>query len=155
MSVGPNLDGQELFGLFDLNLLTQKGMDAWLCETLQRCAKWFRASGASVFLAQPDGMIRVKCRTGSQVRIPDDARIELGRRIAGTVMKSGVPRFVGHPSQDPVLSSQGVESSHEIASSMVVPLTGPSGEPLGVINLSRSVGEEPFAESDLGQAANL
>jgi len=155
MSLRPTLEGQDLFGLFDLSLLTQNGMDVWLVETVERCAAWFRASGASAFLMDSDGVIRIKAKSGNQAPIPDDAMIEMGEGIAGTVLLAGKPKLLGDPNEDPILSAHGVDTRREIASSMVVPLIGLTGEKIGVMNFSRSTGESPFVESDLGQAAKL
>lgn len=155
MSVGSKIEEQDHFSLFDLSLLTQNGMESWLVTTINRCAEWFRASGASVFLMDSDGVIRIKAKCGKQSKIPDDAMIEVGEGIAGTVLVAGIPRIVGNPADDPLLSTQGVESRDEIASSMVVPLIGLSGERVGVMNFSRTGGEVAFCEEDLAQAAHL
>lgn len=145
----------DLFGLFDLTALESDGMDVWLQQTLDRCAQWFEASGASVFLMGTDGVIRLKAVSGGLARKPVQATIQLGQGIAGTVLLEGTPRIVGDPESDPVLAGRGVAPRSEIVSSMVIPLVGPSNERVGVINLSRSNGEAPFEPRALDQAAKV
>lgn len=145
----------DLFGLFDLTALENEGLDAWLQQTLDRCANWFEASGASVFLMDNDGAIRLRSVADGQSWTPSSASIVLGEGIAGTVLLEGTPRIVGDPESDPILAGRGVAPRKEIVSSMVIPLVGPSDERVGVINLSRTSGEKPFDARDLDQAAKV
>ncbi|MBS1723194.1 MAG: GAF domain-containing protein [Armatimonadetes bacterium] len=151
----PSFNGDELFGLFDLSLLAKAGMHEWLAESLNRCTHFFRASGGSVFLVDEDGHIRLKVKSGAQCRIPDAAEVEIGVGVAGTVLLDGAPRIIGDPTAEPFLVGKGVVKRSEVDSSMVVPLLGPSGESVGVLNLSRAKGEGPFDEHDLSNAAKL
>lgn len=155
MDVDPRLEGADRFALFDLGTLARDGMDAWLAETLQRCADWFRASGASIFLLETEGLFRIRAKSGGQATMPPDAFVRLGEGIAGTVLQSGLPLIVGDPVDNPILKQQGLGAKREIASSMVVPLIGDSEARLGVMNFSRSGEEVPFVESDLGEAVSL
>lgn len=145
----------DLFELFDLSLLERDGMDAWLAQTLVKCSRWFAASGSTVFLLEPNGEIRLRAVFGVASKTPPTATVVLGSGIAGTVLAEGRPRIVGDPTVDPVLASRGIESRSEIASSMVVPLVGPAGERLGVVNFSRTSGEAPFSEPELAQAETI
>ena len=49
-------DQFDFFDLFDLEALESEGLESWLSQTLVKCAQWFEASGASVFLREPEGM---------------------------------------------------------------------------------------------------
>lgn len=155
MTAKPKGQGDELFALFDLGLLQNQGLDDWLGATLSRCARWFRASGGSVFLMRHDGKIEMRCHVGKLSQVPPGTLIELGQGVAGTVLLEGTPRLVGDPTNDAMFKGRGVSRRREIASAMVVPMLGPARERIGVINLSRSSGEEPFCDSDLGQAEKL
>lgn len=143
----------DLFGLFDLTVLESHGLDVWIQQTLDRCSSWFEASGGSVFLMESDGALRLKAVSGG--RTPRQAEVRIGEGIAGTILLEGNPRIVGDPASDPVLAGRGVSSRSEIVSSMVIPLVGPSNERVGVINLSRSQGEQPFETLALEQAAKI
>lgn len=155
MDVDPRLDGTDRFALFDLATLSRDGMDAWLVETLQRCAQWFRASGASAFLLEEGDLYRIRARTGRQAKMPGDAYVKVGEGIAGTVLSAGVPLIVGDPTKNPVLNAKGVGSKKDIASAMVVPLIGTEDERIGVLNFSRSANEPPFLDNDLSEAVSL
>ncbi|MBL8065786.1 MAG: GAF domain-containing protein [Chthonomonadaceae bacterium] len=142
-----------LSSLFELSTLQKEGMEVWLDVTLERCATWFRASGATLFLKDRDGEVRLKSKTGHQSKVPLGTAIVKGEGIAGTVLGTGEPRIIGDPHSDPMLKVAAVRD--EIASSMVIPIIGMAGEEFGIINLSRSAGEESFCAVDLDQAAQV
>ncbi|MCW5936324.1 MAG: GAF domain-containing protein [Fimbriimonadaceae bacterium] len=155
MFQAPTWSETELFDLFDLSILDEEGVEAWLGSTLNRCAAWFRASGASVFLADEFGSYRLRAKAGAQSQVPSGAMIRPGEGIAGAVLADGKPKIVGDPGRDPQLSGSHVSRKSGIASSMVVPLVSTAAERLGVLNLSRGPGETPFLPADLEQAATL
>lgn len=145
----------DLWQLFDLSELAQVGLDQFMSDTLDRCAVWFRASAASIFLAEEVGVYRLFAQAGTQSTVNPDARVHAGQGIAGLALLDGSARLVGDPSQDPFLSRMGIRKRPHIASSMVVPLREPSGVNVGVLNLSRGHDKPPFRDEDLEQAQAL
>jgi len=145
-----------LWDLFDLNPMFQHGPDQYLSVTLERCVLWFRASGGSIFLREPHtDQFRLRAKSGLQSSIPDDTIITMGQGIAGVVAQVGRPKIINDPRLDPELVDAGVEHRSAIGSSMVIPLIDVHQEAIGVINLARANGTDPFAESDLEHAITL
>jgi signal transduction histidine kinase len=156
MTAAPTWTQADLWGLFDLHDLADGGLSQYLSASLARCASWFRASGASLFLAeQPFGPYHLRAKTGALSSMPDDAFVEMGKGIAGMAVLDGKARIIGDPKEDPSLAEIHIERRTNVISSMVVPLTEPSGMCIGVLNLSRNVGEVEFRAGDLKQARAL
>jgi len=156
MTAAPTWTQADLWGLFDLHDLADGGLSQYLSSSLSKCADWFRASGASLFLAEhPFGPYYLRSKTGVLTSLPDDAFIEIGKGIAGLAVLDGKARIIGDPREDPGLAAMQIERRANIASSMVVPLTEPSGMCIGVLNLSRNFGEVEFRAGDLKQARAL
>lgn len=128
-------------------------MHAYLDQTLNRCVAWFRASGGSIFLRGDADIFELRSRVGFQRSLPCYATIEPGKGIAGIVAASGVGRIIDDPSTDPELA--GVANNSDIASAMVVPLLDTKRRTIGVLNISRQAGEQPFREPDLDQVTAL
>lgn len=99
-----------------------------------------------------DGFV-LRAKFGEQRRLPDDAEIVKGQGIGGIVAMSGVARLIDDPSIYPDMA--GVEGNQGISSSMVIPLADPKRTVIGVLNISRKMGEAPFREIDLDQAIAL
>ncbi|MCG9895049.1 MAG: ATP-binding protein [Fimbriimonadaceae bacterium] len=151
MSAAPRWNDEGLWSLFDLSPMFQAGTERYLQASLDRCAEWFRASGASIFLAEdPDQVMRLKAKAGRQTRIPGDATINPGEGLAGQVVQLGEARLIQEDRS--VLRLAGDDGQNEIASSMIVPLIDPRQGVIGVLNLSRSRQEPPFNVTDLDQA---
>ncbi len=142
-----------LVGLFDLSLLRRLGLEDWLESTLGRCAEWFRASGATVFLEDSPGVFRLRCGVGRLDAVKKGTAIRNGEGIAGLVLQDGSPHIVEDPRHDPLFGHKIVSRRADVASSMIVPLIGPSGRRVGVMNLSRATGEPAFEDRDLKEAA--
>ncbi len=143
-------DQFDFFDLFDLEALESEGLESWLSQTLVKCAQWFEASGASVFLREPDGMFHLRSSTGGLSNSTSGARIELGRGLAGMVLLDGEARIMGELAAD-----SRFEVRSEITSSMIIPLFGSGGEPIGVMNFSRKRGEPDFVQDDLEQISTV
>jgi len=145
-----------LWDLFDLTTLFKSGLQAYLVETIDRSAFWFRASGGSIFLLDPvSGEHTLRAATGSQRHLPKKSSIRVGHGIAGLVLQTGDPRIIDDPAKDPLFDGADIQRSKTVASAMVVPLIGNDGIATGVINLSRGPGEPPFTFDELILANTL
>lgn len=126
-----------------------------MASLLNRCEKWFEATGASIFLRDADGVLRLVAKAGSDAEIPDDATISEGEGIAGTSVQSGQPMLIGDPKSHPLLSSAKVSRRANLGSALVVPLNAGPAICLGVLNLSRRFGAAPFTMEELRLAQAL
>lgn len=132
------------------------GLHAFLGELLKSCERWFTASGASIFLRQGESQVfEIKARAGSDASIPDGATIEEGKGIAGASIQSGEALLINDPADHPLLANRKFAKKNGIQSALVLPLAMPGSRCLGVINISRKEGQEPFSESDLQDAKAL
>lgn len=151
------LTDPELLSLFDVSPAGDaRGLDAYLTGIISGCARWFRASGASIFLeADTAGEFRLAAKSGTYARMPNDARIAVGEGIAGAAIAAGSPIVVSDPSSHALLSNRIRRHRDDLASAMVVPLATPDSGCVGVLNLSRHVGESPYTAEDLEQARSI
>ena len=132
------------------------GLHAFLGELLKSCERWFEASGASIFLRQGESAVfEIAARAGSDIGIPNGATILEGKGIAGASIQSGEALLINDPSDHPLLAKRKLAKRDEIQSALVLPLANPGSRCVGVINLSRKAGQEPFKESDLQNAKAL
>lgn len=141
----------DIFELLDISWAPGAGgLGSFLHELLRCCERWFASSGASIFLGEKDSDVYViRARAGSDAIMPDGATIREGQGIAGAAVQSGQAMLINDPKDHPLLAKRKVARKREIQSALVVPLTMPGGRCLGVINLSRHAGKEPFSEPDL------
>lgn len=146
---GPSAGVQQVWALFDLATIPIEGtFEEQLQPFVAACAALFRASGASLFLAERSGRTyRLVAKHGEQVKAPIGATIRAGEGIAGACIQARTPMLVRDPSDDARL--RGVSARPEIGSSMVVPIVVASDECLGVLNLSRGTEEPEFDDDDL------
>ena len=70
-----------IWDLFDIPTIEEGGVEAYLKTILLRCAGWFEAKTASVFVAESDGFIR--CQASIGTTISKDAIITEGQGIGG------------------------------------------------------------------------
>lgn len=146
----------EWLRLFDLaSTAGVDGLAGYLSRVLEACGRWLRASGASIFLRQGGETFRLAAKYGRQARMPDDAAFGLREGIAGEAAATGQALLIENPRDHPELSRRGVMRRAEIASSMVVPLVVEPQGVIGVLNISRGAGEEPFTKQDLRHVAPL
>lgn len=125
-------------------------LDGYLHNVLDRCASWFSASGASIFLHDElDHTFSLAAKAGSESRVPDDASIELGKGRAGRAIAARSPALFHSKVDSEEFESRGIRSS------LIVPLVTTDGEAVGVLNLSRGVEAPKFGRSDLGQARSI
>lgn len=115
---------------------------------LQAICQDFEANRASLFLLEPDNVFKLKAQIGFEFQQINEAFIKVGEGIAGEAILSGVPRIVnGH-------RASRFSSSPDIHSALVIPLFQ-SAKVIGVLNLSRIVGESEFDSDILEKAAAL
>jgi signal transduction histidine kinase len=157
MASAASLATVDVWSLFDVASATdQEGLAHYLERMLERIADWFRASGASVFLAQADDRsFLVAATTGAQRAIPPDARLYRGRGIAGEAIVRGKPMLIGDPRDDPILRDMGVAVREDIGSSMVIPLQAAPGGIIGVLSVSRPPNDTEFTRKDLIKASTV
>ncbi len=148
---------RDVWSLFDTSLTVgSEGLDRFLSATLERCAEWFQASGASLFLRDDlSGIYALAVKTGTDMRVPEDARLMPGVGIAGTCIVRGEPMLIGNPDEHPALAFKVRRKRDDLASSLVVPLIAPETGCIGVLNLSRKSGETPFEQEDLRHAESV
>jgi signal transduction histidine kinase len=150
VAAAPQWTDDGFLGLFDLSPMFQTGLDKFLQSSLTRCAAWFRASGASIFLRQEgEAIYHLSAKAGGQSKIPSSATIEAGKGLAGMAIQEGRPRVVHGP------LDVGGRNGKSVNSSMIIPLIAHRLGVIGVLNLSRGEGEPNFNEIDLEQAMAL
>src|SRR6476646_4838434 len=129
------------------------GLQGFLSDLLSACERWFEASGASIFLRdEKPGVFLIAARAGSDAVIPEGATILEGKGIAGASIKSGQALLINDPNDHPLLAKRKLNRKKGIQSALVIPLAMPGAKCLGVLNLSRREGQQPFMEVDLRQA---
>lgn len=134
----------DLWSLLDASWAAEEGgLDAFLHRVLERSAAHFGATGASLFLLdEGSAEFRLATKSGLDARMPDGATILPGQGFAGKAVRTGRPLLLG-PDHG---------GRRELASAMVVPLVGPEGDCIGVLNLSRGTGLRNFNANDLRRA---
>jgi hypothetical protein len=110
------------------------------------------ASGASLMLRdEASGELYIACATGLSERTLHGTRLRAGEGIAGRVARSGRAELI--------TGVAGVEGRHrdrpEIASALCAPLVDDHADVIGVINLSRTAGDQPFTGADRDRAIAL
>lgn len=143
--------------LFDVSVAPENGgVEDYLLRILARCAAWFEASGASIFLQSGESEeFRLYGQFGVDSLIPEDATIHVGVGVAGACLESRVPMLITDPTREPMLRDRIATRRQDLSSSMVVPLIDLDSKCIGVLNLSRRGNKRPFAESDLAIASSL
>jgi signal transduction histidine kinase/PAS domain-containing protein len=151
-----NRYADDVWTLFDTSRANQTTLDAYLTVILDRCADWFKATGASIFLLKEgESEYVLAAKAGYESSVPDDATIEAGVGIAGTCIVNREPILLDNPMTHPALAKSVKRRNQRLGSSMVVPLLTPDGECIGVLNLSRSMDEDTFTNEDLRYARSL
>lgn len=150
MSASPNWRQDDPWSIFSLSELAEGGVNAYLQKVAEKAASLFRASGSSIFLGEGDSF-RVRARAGGQSTVPATATIVRGQGVAGRVLAAGAARVLGRLSDEPGFHDLAA-ADESVSSSMVLPLTSLTGETVGILNISRHEGLEPFNEADLDQA---
>ncbi len=142
--------------LFDVSRIpVEGGIDEYLLRVLDRCVGWFSASGISVFIRQRQSDIfLLAAKLGADNRVPDGATLKSGEGIAGACIEAGTPMIVLDPSDNPLLHGK-VRARDDIGSAMIVPLATAESGCIGVLNVSRRIGEPAFSGDDLQQASQL
>ena len=150
MSASPVWDSDDYWSLFSLSELAALGFDAYLQRIAARAAGIFQASGASVFLSDTHpGVYRVRARAGRQSSVPSNATIVRGEGVAGLVAATGTARILGDLAADPEFERIASADTRDVSSSMVLALVEPTGDVIGVLNLTRQAGAPAFGASDL------
>jgi two-component system sensor histidine kinase HydH len=154
MQTGATTLPQDVWELFDVSWTPEEGgLLAYLDRTLERCATWFGATGASIFLkADEPSVYQLAAKAGCDNHLPDDATVIEGQGIAGSCVQSGEPMLLGNPEDHPLLLEKGVSQRKDIGTALIVPLIVPGTGCVGVMNLSRKAGTEPFSPLDLRHA---
>lgn len=137
------------FELFDLGALPSLGLEGWLAAILGPTLRHFHASSGSVFLLDHEGTGRLAAQCGTLRPIPSEASVRVGEGIGGAVLADRHARIVGDPGSDPFFVGREVRAVASIGSALVVPLVDSQRTVVGLLNVSRGAGSEPFAEGDL------
>jgi len=139
--------------LFDPALApTGEDLGPFLREALGRAVRWFRADSASAFLAKGPEEYVLAAQFGGHA-LPVGATLRNG--VAQAAIDAREPLLVGDPADHPRLRDSRVSRRNDVASAMVLPLILPDGEPVGVFNLARKPGEEPYGGDELEQARHM
>jgi signal transduction histidine kinase len=150
----PQADLLALFELPDAEDL--QGLGAYLGRTLETCADWFHATGATLFLRKGDSEeYELVARAGAEAKAPLGALIREGQGIAGTAIAKQEPMLLQDPHENASLEGKLLSNRPDIGSSLIVPLTTKALGSLGVLCLSRSKGEQDFSRRDLKIARAL
>lgn len=155
MRAREDLSDRDVWSLFDVSWASESGgLDGYMRALLNRCAHWFEATGASIFLRQENGVYVLAAKRGLGSRLPPDVKVVPGAGIAGASIESGEPLLVSDPRENARLEGK-VMARADIGSSMVVPLMTPESGCIGVVNLSRKRGMPEFDLDDLRQAKSF
>ena len=139
--------------LFDPALApTGEDLRPFLKEALARAARWFAADSASAFLVARPGEYTLAAQAGG-IPLAEGTLLRAG--VAQAAIDAREPLLVGDPAAHPRLRCRMATRRTDVASAMVLPLILPDGEAVGVLNLARCPGVEPYAEGDLEQARHL
>lgn len=142
--------------LFDTSWARQGTLDEYLAVVLDRCAEWFGASGASLFLhSEVSDEFPLAAKAGTETQVPDDATVYRGKGIAGACIENRQPILLDDPSSHPALNFESSQRRHDIGSALVVPLITSEAEVLGVLNLARSASWPAFQANDLELAQSI
>jgi signal transduction histidine kinase len=154
--MGERIEERDLSLLFDVSRASNEAsLEKYIEGILPGCVRWFNASGISVFIRKDDSdEFVLSSKTGADSTVPEGATLRAGVGIAGASIATGRPLIVQDPLDNPLLVGK-VRPRRGISSAMVVPLVTPESGCIGVLNLSRGTGEEPFSQSDLFQAEPL
>lgn len=146
----------DVWTLFDTSTAGRGTLEEYLHIVLDRCAEWFKASGASIFLhVEGTETYALAAKGGHESSVPDDAIIRRGEGIAGTCIAKREPILLSNPMNHPALADSITIRNKRLGSSIVVPLMGTDGGCIGVLNLSRTRRERAFSEDDLRYASSL
>lgn len=150
MTIHDRLERHDVWWLFDAQLSDgREGLDRYLVTLLGRCIEWFAVSGASMFLIDDrSGEYRLACKGGSDSTVPEGSKIVPGRGIAGICIETRRAMLIADPRSEPELAERVTEMRAELGTAIVVPLIAPDGEVIGVLNLARKAGMEPFSPTD-------
>ncbi len=130
-------------------------LDEFLDIIIKRCAEWFGANTVSLFLLI-DGTdsMELAAAAGQSSQIPKKATIQLGKGIAGIAAAEGSPVLINDLGTQAKFRTLVGNAPSSLASSMVVPLWA-NQSCVGVLNLSRTVGNDRFSEADLKLARSV
>jgi signal transduction histidine kinase len=153
MTSGSGIESGDVWQLFELAASQDESLSSYLQRILDRCAEWFHASTASIFL-QEEGTdeYRLAAVGGAEPQIPKGATIRRGSGVAGLTLETGETLLINDPSEHPLLTGR---LTRRLASSIVVPLGMQDGDRFGVLNLSRKAGQPPFTAEDASRVASL
>lgn len=146
----------EIWRLFDVAGSPGGTLHGYLQRVLDGCVRLFGASGASVFVREGNsGVYKLAARSGADAKAPIGSTLRSGVGIAGACLETGKPLLVEDPLSHPLLKGRVKRKRQDVGSSIILPLVAPNQERVGVINLSRSAGMEPYTEADMSVAASL
>jgi two-component system sensor histidine kinase HydH len=137
------------FELFDLTSLSELGLEGWLTSLLGHGLAYFKAESGSIFLVGPDGLARLAAQAGSEPRLPEDVSIRAGEGVGGAVLARGGAMVVNDPGSDPFFAGVRMRARRPVGSALVVPLVDVTGSRVGLLNVSRAAGAQPFDQREL------
>lgn len=133
---------RDIWTLFDTSDIPADGnLSVYLSNATKKCADWFSASGASLFL-KGERNFKLVAQAGMNSNVPADASVKLGRGLAGKALVEGKAKLLH-------------EGDKKFASAMIVPLIAFGPGRVGVLNLSRADGQPQFTRRDLKDAETV
>jgi two-component system NtrC family sensor kinase len=148
-------DLRTLLGVYEASraVFATVELDKLLASVVKTTAAVLKAQDVSIMLLEADGMLAVAETTQTGDRERRQTRLALGERVAGKVAASREPALiVGSLGADSRFSQ--ISSLREASSSIVYPLAV-GAQTLGVLNINRAEGCEPFGLADIRTAAIL
>jgi signal transduction histidine kinase len=140
----------ELTALFELSNLvnSQLELSAILDVISSKALRCLGGDQSSLFLYDPKkNKLRCVSVWGPEYELVKNAEIEIGKSVAGWVMKHGRPLHLGED-LEAYQFSDFVEKKKKITSSLCVPLMV-KNKPKGVLNVSLMEQDRKFTENDL------
>lgn len=142
---------QELKSLFEVSTLVNSEVELpKIFEMISKTALTCLEGDQSSLMIYDDNIGKLHCTSahGKQTECVRDATVDLGKSVAGWVVKHGEPVLLGPDNIDSYGFTDLIKKEREIHSSLCVPLKV-RGKVKGVLNVNRLTKEKRFTEEDL------
>jgi serine phosphatase RsbU (regulator of sigma subunit)/putative methionine-R-sulfoxide reductase with GAF domain len=118
-----------------------------LCVALQQTVRVAAADTGSIMLLDPGaGVLRIVVAHGLSGGVVEETAVPVGEGIAGWVAEHRTPILIPNAAHDPRFHLS--VPREDVRSAISVPLLTPN-DMLGVVNVARTSGENPFTDQDL------
>ncbi len=148
MAAASSISELEAWDLFEAaGTVAHTGLEPYLQSVLERCARWFLAVRASIFVRGAEsGVFEYRAAWGIRAHHLKQACIVEGQGLAGQAIQQGQPVIVGD------LPDELATRRSDVGSAMIVPLVTAQQQKIGVLNIARRSEHPEFDAQDLARA---